>query len=111
MAADQKRIFVCCPVRATETRTVEQHLRDAEAYAQTVRAAGHRPIVPHLWLVGHLDEESSEERHMGMEMDKAALVLCDEVWAFGGRISSGMAGEIELAKQQGIPTHTLWPSL
>ena len=103
------KVFVCCPVRETSSRSVEQHLRDAETYANTVRLLGHRPIVPHLWLVGHLIEEDPDERAMGMAMDKEALRFCDELWAFGGRVSGGMATEIEYAKERKIPGTYCWP--
>ena len=31
------------------------------------------------------------------------MKVCDEIWIFGGRISNGMAFELEKAKELGIP--------
>lgn len=31
------------------------------------------------------------------------MIKCDEIWAFGDNISSGMFEEIEFARERGIP--------
>jgi hypothetical protein len=40
---------------------------------------------------------------IGLEL----LKICDELWAFGDRVSEGMAGEIEIADELGIPVRHL----
>lgn len=95
--------FVCSPLRATRSKTMEQHLADAEEYGNIVRAEGDIPVIPHLWLQGPLDDTDPRQRELGMAMGRAALLQCDEIQVWGERISDGMAQEIKLARAHSIP--------
>lgn len=50
-----------------------------------------------------LNEDSPDERAMGLEMGLVLLSNCHEIWVFGNRISRGMEIEIEKAKEIKIP--------
>ena len=50
-----------------------------------------------------LDDSDPEQRAIGLKLGHRLLSVCQEVWVCGGRISSGMAGEIALAENLGIP--------
>ena len=38
-----------------------------------------------------------------MAVGRAFLAVCDEVWQWGATVSAGMAAELDLAKELGIP--------
>ncbi len=42
-----------------------------------------------------------------MKMGVQLLLLCDEVWVLGRRISEGMGNEIAIATEEGIPVFIL----
>jgi len=96
-------VFICSPLRATAEKTMEQHIAEARYFAEIVRSEGDIPVVPHLWLQGPLDDTDERQRSLGMAMGRAALLKCDAVAVFGGRVSSGMAEEIKLAKSVFLP--------
>ena len=48
-----------------------------------------------------MDDTDSRERDLALFMDLVLLTKCAELWVFGDQISSGMAIEIEKAKQKG----------
>jgi len=52
------------------------------------------PITPHLMFPRYLDDTQTKERQDGTEMGLRLLDLCEEIWVFGDRYSSGMQREI-----------------
>lgn len=50
------------------------------------------------WLYVSVLEETPENRERGMAADLAILRRCDEITLVGGRISPGMARELEVAR-------------
>ena len=63
------------------------------------------PLAPHIIFTQFLDDKISEERALGMLMGLELLKRCQGLWTFGNRISDGMLGEIDAAKQLEIPIH------
>lgn len=63
------------------------------------------PFAPYIVDVQALDDTVPEERALGFEHNKAFFNsgIIDEVWLYGGRISSGMQTEIEWANELNIP--------
>lgn len=53
-----------------------------------------------IWWSQVLDE-TPENRALGLAADKAMVSRCDELWLTGGRVSSGMAVELEQAQACG----------
>lgn len=49
------------------------------------------------------DDASPAERKAGLARDIAVIERCDEIWAVGGAISSGMTVEIHAAGSVGVP--------
>jgi hypothetical protein len=96
-------IYLCSPLRATATRSMEQHLVDAERYELQILDAGRLAVAPHLILTRHLDDTDLRQRARGIDLALKYLQACDELWAFGPRISEGMKGEIILAALTGKP--------
>jgi len=54
-----------------------------------------------------LDDAEPTEREIGLRLGHRVLEVCDELWLCGGRVSSGMAREIEEA-QSSHPHPTDW---
>lgn len=75
----------------------------AKQYSQEVYKRGHLPICVQIYLeeaTGITEEEGSREELL--MLGKEFLLMCDELWIFGDRISKGMEGEILLAAEKGI---------
>ena len=98
-----KLIYVSSPLSGD----VEKNIEYAKAACRMVMDSGHAFFAPHLLYPSFLDDTVPEERKLGMDMGLAALEKCDELWAFGPRISAGMAAEIEHAERLGIPVRRM----
>lgn len=57
------------------------------------------PVASHLLFPQMLDDDSSDERELGLLFGLALLSSCQEVWVFGNQISPGMEQEIREAKR------------
>lgn len=66
------------------------------------------PFAPYIVDVLALDDNIPEQRARGFENNKQLFDFVDEVWLYGGRISSGMQTEIEWAKERNIPILQMW---
>lgn len=64
---------------------------------------GHTPIAVHLLYPQILNDQDPAERATGLRLGLTVLEHCARAWVCGSTISSGMAGEIELAERLGIP--------
>lgn len=51
-----------------------------------------------------MDDTIPAERELGLTIGRELVLMCDELWAFGIDCpTAGMAAEIELANERGIP--------
>ena len=91
-------IYVCSPLRGN----IERNIQRAIGYSRFVYSNGGIPLAPHVIFTTFLDDNISEERSAGIEMAIQLLAKCDELWAFGERISEGMAAEMAAAKTLGL---------
>lgn len=91
-------IYVCSPLKGD----IERNIRKATGYSRFVFTQGGIPLAPHAIFTQFLDDNVPEERNAGIEMGIQLLVKCDELWAFGERISEGMEAEIAAAKTMGL---------
>lgn len=66
------------------------------------------PFAPYIVDVLALDDNIPEQRARGFENNKQLFDFVDEVWLYGGRISSGMHTEIDWANELGIPVIQKW---
>lgn len=95
----ERRVYVCSPFSGDTAGNMEK----AKKYARKVLEAGAIPFVPHLLYPQFLDEDSKEERSLGITCGLAFLDACDELWVFGETESSGMRAEIEYARKAKKP--------
>lgn len=87
-------IYVCSPLRGD----IERNINRAIGYSRFVFSSGGIPMTPHVYFTTFLDDTIPEERAAGIEMGNQLLLKCDELWAFGEKVSEGMAAEITAAK-------------
>ncbi|QNU66931.1 DUF4406 domain-containing protein [Ruminiclostridium herbifermentans] len=100
---NKKLVYVCSPVKGD----IEENITRAKEYCKTVLIMGYIPIAPHVTFNGILNDKVQQERETALALGLELVKHCDEVWVFGNVISEGMQGEIELAKQIGIPVKTV----
>lgn len=94
-----KKIYVISPYAGD----VSNNVKNAISYCKYVMAQGFMPLASHLYFTQFTDDNIPEERRQGLNMGLELLAMCDEAWVFdGGRISSGMEGEIKRSKELGI---------
>lgn len=94
-----KVVYICSPLHGDIERNVEK----AKFYCKIAIENGAVPIAPHVYLTQFLNDDNSTQRAAGIAMGAELLKRCDELWAFGNKITEGMASEIEIAKQLKIP--------
>lgn len=90
-------VYICSPLSGD----VEGNQIKARRYCRFAVARNYIPIAPHLFFPQFMDDTDSRERDLALFMDLVLLAKCAELWVFGDQISSGMAIEIEKAKQKG----------
>jgi hypothetical protein len=82
---------------------MENNMKLAECLCRIVVLRGFVPIAPHIIFTRFLDDNSQNERELGLACGLELLKLCNEMWVcnFDG-ISTGMQLEIDSAKKWGI---------
>lgn len=95
----RKIVFICSPFAGD----IELNIERARRYGRFAISKNTVPFIPHLLYPQLLDERDHEERNLGISMGIRMLSLCQELWVFGERISSGMAVEIAKGKSLGLP--------
>ncbi len=91
-------VYVCSPYGG-----LQENYKKAVEYCKAVVQEGHVPIASHVMLHGILDDFCPLQRKLGLSTGLALVEVADEVWAFGDRITKGMAEEIAYAGKLGIP--------
>ena len=96
---DKKLIFICSPFSGdTETNTA-----NARRYCQYVLDHGAVPFAPHLYFPQFLDYTDEEQRKTAIGAWLVILAECDELWAFGDRLTDDMRLELKTADAFAIP--------
>lgn len=98
-----KLIYIASPYAGD----VEANVAFAKLACRYAISQGHTPIAVHLLYPQMLDDGDPAERELGLRLGHRILEICDELWACGGRISSGMAREIAEAQSLGIPVRSV----
>lgn len=100
---EMKKVYICSRYRADDRHTVEENIQRALFACRCAAQIGCAPYAPHLYLPCCLDDNDPTERAVGMKIGQEFLKTCDEVWQWGETVSEGMAAELALAKELGIP--------
>jgi len=91
-------VFICSPFAGD----IAKNKLLARRYMKFAVAQGAIPLAPHLLYPQVLDESDQEQRRQGLFFGMIWLGKCDELWAFGDTVSSGMALELAKAKKRRI---------
>lgn len=94
-----KLVYICSKLRGD----IEHNIQKAHEYCRMAVELGVIPIAPHTIYTKYLDDREPDQRERGLQMGLELLLRCGELWYFDKEISEGMAAEINLAKQNGIP--------
>jgi hypothetical protein len=99
----RKVVYIAHPIGGH----VEENLRDLRRIIRHINFTDRSvvPFAPYYADVVSLDDNTVEERIMGIENDLEIMKsgCVDEVWLTGSHVSHGMQGESDLAKSLGIP--------
>lgn len=96
---DKKIVFICAPFAGDVIGNTEKTKR----YCRFAMEQGTVPFSSALLYPQFLDDADPDERALGLSFSTALLCICDEVWAFGDVISSGMELELKAARSRNIP--------
>lgn len=95
-----KKVYICSPCRGD----YENNIQRAKEFSRAAVERGCIPITPHIYLTQFMDDTIPAERELGLSIGRDLVLMCDELWAFGLDCpTAGMAAEIELARECGIP--------
>ena len=92
-------VYICSPYSGE----VEYNLNRARGYCRLAIGKGYIPLAPHLLFPQFLDDDDRQQRELGLFFALVLLSKCEEIWAFGNRISEGMTREMEAATRRCIP--------
>lgn len=94
----EKLIYVCTPYSASTVNELFENLELAKRVCQRVLTENDVPVAPHLYF-----PRLTRSKEAGINCSVKLLEKCDAVYVSGGRITQGMAKEIEIAASLGIP--------
>ncbi|MGP6451532.1 DUF4406 domain-containing protein [Streptococcus dysgalactiae subsp. equisimilis] len=89
-------VFICSPFSGE----VKQNIEQAKKYSRFAIENTAIPVTPHLLYPQFMDDDNPKERELAMHFNYVLLGKCQEVWVFGGVVTSGMAREINVAKKR-----------
>ncbi|MEK7520085.1 MAG: DUF4406 domain-containing protein [Patescibacteria group bacterium] len=96
-----RRVFIAHPISGD----IKSNMKKVLEICRRVHDKNTIPVAPYLVSLQYLDDTVVEDRELGMEANYEAFHAgyITELWLYGDRISESMRGEIELARELGIP--------
>lgn len=91
----RERVYICSPYSGN----IQSNEVKARLYCRLAYDKGYMPIAPHLYFPQFLDDSNKTERKAGTQFALELLTQTKELWVFGIKISKGMQGEIDWAKE------------
>lgn len=95
---EPQAVFICSPFAGD----MEANTQKALEYCRFAVSRGRLPLAPHCYFPRFMDEGDPAARELGISFGIRLLGGCDELWAFGPRVSEGMKREIHAAEHRGI---------
>lgn len=90
-------VYICSPYAGN----VHQNTENARKYSRFALEQNTIPLAPHLLYPQFMDDNDPAERRLAQHKINYVLVgKCDELWVFGGVLSSGMEHEIAIATKR-----------
>lgn len=104
-------VYICSPLSAPTWEGIRKNMKKAVHYTALVaEQLDCRAIAPHSFLPEYLDDNIPKEREVALAFGLSVLKIAKAMVVCGDRISSGMKGEIEKAREWGIPVYSLLES-
>lgn len=94
----KQKVYICAPLGGD----VKGNIRKVMRYTEYALKVGVAPVVSHFYALC-LDDNSPEERKLGLEAGQSLLWFCDAIWIFGDEITEGMKEEIQFCKNLHVP--------
>ena len=105
MAQERNLVYICSPLNAPTQEGIETNMKKAAGYCRKLeKLMGWRCIAPHAFLPAYLDDNNPAEREVGLKFGIEILKISSAIVVCGNVVSRGMAAEIEIAAEEGIPT-------
>ncbi|MEK7566854.1 MAG: hypothetical protein AAB527_01850 [Patescibacteria group bacterium] len=100
------KIFICCRIGSKDRAGFERNLAKARMYTRWAVLYGYDPESTGFYYCAFLDDFSPDERKLGQELGRERLKKCDYMLLIedGEPHSSGMIGDIEVAKANNVIT-------
>lgn len=89
-------VYICSPYSGD----VSMNTIKARRYCRFAVMSNCIPLASHLLYPQFLDDTIDCERELGISCGLTLLDHCSEIWVFGGNISTGMALELERAREK-----------
>lgn len=96
-----KVVYIAHPLNAATDEERERNRSNAARWCAWAAMEKHvAPVADWIVLAGVLSEAEGRER--GLMIDCTLIERCDEIWLVGGRVSPGMAIELNHARHFGL---------
>ncbi len=95
----RRLVYICSPLSGP----VEQNQARARSYCRFAVDAGYIPLAPHIYFPQFMNDRIPTQRDLALDMSRALLSQCTQIWVFGKNISQGMGAEIAYAQRRRIP--------
>ena len=103
-----KMVYLASPLRGDYGGNIKK----AVEYSRLVSECGLLPLAPHIIFSQWCNDTIPEQREQGLKLGLSLLEKCDEMWVMGRKISQGMQGEVDFAREHGIRTYFVpYPTL
>ena len=96
-----KMVYLASPLRGD----YDKNIKNAVEYSRLVSECGLLPLAPHIIFSQWCNDTIPEQREQGLKLGLSLLEKCDEMWVMGKKVSQGMQGEIDFAREHGIRTY------
>ena len=87
-----QKVFICSPYRGD----IEHNIEVARYAGHIAAVTGYVPVIPHLLYPQFLDDNSPDERILGIKLGAELLKASDMMWLIGTKITKGMKYELEI---------------
>lgn len=105
-----KQVYIASPLRGD----YDTNIRNAVEYCRLAAESGVLALAPHIIFSQWCNDTIPGQREQGLKLGLELMSHSEELWVMGTRLSEGMQGEVEFARENGIPayfiTHPLEPS-
>lgn len=94
--------YLSHPLAADDKYTFEQNVAHCKKMVRLCLDCGYRVIAPYLTLVEVLDENNTEHRRIGLEIDCSVAYSLGRIILCGHKMSRGMREEYESVVRRGL---------